>query len=523
MTVANHYINFRKIPATNVFYLDYPAGRISAPSSQFKKRILEPVLTQIKDRKLTSQIDYIAYSCDFPWKINFADQFSTETLPRQQTPWLSLPAATYLSAFVLADRKEMLGALSNFYCTPVNNLIVVSRGFRSSYRWSLGGRRAGAEGLPYMLSAMLGVNTVPGNTVDEIVWYLKRAAGADGTKPKGTIYYVKNKTIRSTVRDKDFAEAARQVRLAGVNAEVIEGFFPENKQNVAGVTCGRHVVNPAGSHCRFLPGSFFDNLTSAGGQFLPQNKQTCISEFLRMGAAGACGTVVEPLALPPKFPNATLFPHYVHGCSMAESFYQSLAAPFQQILVGDPLCQPWATIPEVSLDGITEGSFVGGTVNITPRVSKIEGGVSTLRFFVDGVFQNECRDGQVFAWDTTKFSDGFHEIRMVATDNTPIETQGRWMAEIAIKNGTEAVQLSVEKDSLEATSDYLIVAVNSTNKAETSVSCNGLELGKVESGNGQISISKAKLGTGPLTLVATSKGSPGLRSRALDIVLPNQK
>ncbi|WP_148073331.1 Ig-like domain-containing protein [Bythopirellula goksoeyrii] len=519
LTVANHYIDLRKIPPSNVCFLKYPPGRASMGGDRFKKVFLEPIIAKIKKRKLTSQIDYIVYSCDFPWRVNFAKVFPTENFSRQQNPYVSLSSATYLSAFVLADRKEMFGSNANFYCSPANNLVVVSRGFRSSYRWSLGGRRAGADGLPYMLSSVLGVNSVPGNTVDEIAWYLKRSAEADGTKPAGTIYFAKNKTIRSTVRDKEYLQAVAKIQLAGVKAEVIEGYFPEYKQNVAGVTCGHSLVNPAGSHCRFLPGAFIDNLTSAGGQFLPGKNQTCLSEFLRMGAAGACGTVVEPFALAPKFPNSTQQVHYVHGCSLAESFYQSVASPFQQILVGDPLCQPWAKIPEVSLEGIKENSMVEGKVTITPQVSDIEEGVADLKLFVDGVLKQQKQAGQSFQWDTTKIPDGYHELRVVATDNTPIETQGRWLGQVIVKNGSDAVQVSVEKDSLAASSTFVNFNVNATNQDPVALYCNDIELGKIDNGNGQIAVAKEKLGAGPITLTAISKGKPGMRSRPLRIEL----
>ena len=37
--------------------------------------------------------------------------------------------------------------------------------------------------------------------------------------------------------------------------------------------------------------------------------------------------------------------HYARGCSLAEAFYQSVYAPYQLMIVGDPLCRPWANIP----------------------------------------------------------------------------------------------------------------------------------------------------------------------------------
>src|SRR5690606_7781898 len=216
--------------------------------------------------------------------------------------------------------------------------------------------------------------------------------------------------------------------------------FPQYKQNVAGVTSGAANVNPIGSRSRILPGAFIDNLTSAGGQFLPDKTQTLITEFMRMGAGGANGTVVEPTAMPQKFPNNTLHVHYVNGCSMAESFYQSVASPFQQILLGDPLCQPWARIPVVTVAGISDGAMLQGTVEIIPTATATRGTISSFQLFVNGVAGEKCRPGERIRLDTTKLADGYHELRVVATDSTPIETQGRWIGTVQVKNGVDAIQ-----------------------------------------------------------------------------------
>jgi hypothetical protein len=370
-----------------------------------------------------------------------------------------------------------------------------------------------------MLSAVIGVTGVPGNTFDEIANYLQRSVEADGTRPRGTIYYAVNNTIRSTVRDREFPQAVRLLGLAGVRAEIVQAIFPQYKQDIVGVVTGHNLVEPLKSQSRILPGAFCDNLTSSGGRLLPDTKQTVLTEFLRMGAAGACGTVVEPTALRQKFPNYTNQVHYAHGCSLAEAFYQSLDCPFQQLLVGDPLCQPWARIPKVSVTGVSDGAMVRGTVEITPTASLSEGAVSSFEMFVDGIAVQKCLPGQKITWDTAKLADGYHEVRIVAWDNTPIETQGRWIGGVIIKNGLDAVQLSLDQSSLANSVKALKLQVTATNGAPTAILCNGVELAKVSTGNGSVEIEKTRLGKGPVTLIAVSEGTPGLRSRPLRVVL----
>jgi hypothetical protein len=50
------------------------------------------------------------------------------------------------------------------------------------------------------LAAMLGVTAGRGNTVDEVISCLDRAASADGTRPSGTIYLMTNGDVRTTTR-----------------------------------------------------------------------------------------------------------------------------------------------------------------------------------------------------------------------------------------------------------------------------------------------------------------------------------
>ncbi len=517
MKVANYYIRLRNIPPSNVFYLPWRRNLAVARGKLFRKEILLPALEEINLRKLSGQIDYLVYSCDFPYRVDFKDLFPGKT-PRYLTPSASLTGATYLYAFVKETRKEMFGLNANFYCTSAGKPSTVSRAFRSRYRWAPGGRRAGANGLPYLLSSMLGVTFGRGNTTDEIVHYLTTAAAADHTKPKGTVYFAKNKTVRSTPRHDLYPAAVRELALAGMRSVIVEEMFPKGRKDMFGVTCGTPTANLMLSGSRFLPGAFCDNLTSAGAQFFVKKKQVCVSDFLRRGAAGACGTVIEPTAIRQKFPLPTLHVHYARGCSMAESFYQSVAGPYQQLLVGDPLCQPCAERLAVEVKGIAEGTFVRGTIEMTPTAKSPSGRtVATFELYVDGERKKRCVPGGKMTLDTTKLADGYHELRVVATDSSPLEGQGRWVGQIAVKNGRDAVELRLD-DRLPSDKDnQLRLKVASTAGDKFSVIHNGREIGTVAGGSGSLLIDTTKLGSGPVTLFAQSSGDSALRSPPLEV------
>jgi hypothetical protein len=151
-----------------------------------------------------------------------------------------------------------------------------------------------------------------------------------------------NGDIRSRTREWGFAAAARLLEEAGVAAVVEEGVLPRNRSDIAGAMVGTANFDFAGSGSRILPGAICEHLTSCGGVLTWSDFQTPLTEWLRDGAAGASGTVTEPLAMQAKFPYPFIHVHYARGATLAEAFYQSVAAPYQLLIVGDPLCRPWA-------------------------------------------------------------------------------------------------------------------------------------------------------------------------------------
>src|SRR5262249_36269943 len=163
------------------------------------------------------------------------------------------------------------------------------------YLWDNKGEKTDdpTKGQRYLLSTILGVTQGRGNTVAEVLSYLKRAGSADGTKPPGTIYFMWNKDIRSATRDKCFSAVAAQISAGGVVAKVQQGGMRDGAQDVAGLMAGLEEFNLAKSNITIRPGAICEHLTSAGGILSAGNFQTPLTEFLRFGAAGASGTVAE--------------------------------------------------------------------------------------------------------------------------------------------------------------------------------------------------------------------------------------
>lgn len=434
MAVATHYAQLRDVPSANVLHLDYRGKKASISGETFRTSILGPILETIETRMLAQQIDYIIYSCDFPFTIDLRPDFPNRKFPIVFRPIASLTGATYLANLVRQKSQQTLSPNSNAYANDSDDDRdpILSSGFRRY-------RSLSSDSLDdsnrYFLSAMLGVTFGRGNTVDEIKSYLTRAATADCTRPTGKVYFLKNTTSRSTPRHDQFESASNTLKKHEIAAEIRTGLKLPAVADVIGLTSGHSQLMVANSGCEVLPGAFCDNLTSRGGKFqLPKKGpgQTCLSEFLRLGAAGACGTVTEPTNLPHKFPSPFMHVHYARGCSLAEAFYQSVLCPYQQLLVGDPLCQPWATKYEIEVTGKRIGQPNSATVQLFPRVRSLPENkrIKEYELFIDGVATDRCKHDGHFIVDPQAYADGTHELRIVAAEDSPIGTCSRWIKHV---------------------------------------------------------------------------------------------
>jgi uncharacterized protein (TIGR03790 family) len=516
-TIANHYIELRKIPPANVVYIDWTGNLEMGSAEILRTKILTPILKTLDDRKLTSQIDYIVYSSDFPWRVDLQPVFPDHKFA---IPWdspASITGATYLLPLLMGKDPAMVlpvnwyvpgpPGVNDAQCAQLAN--VKSRGFRSRYLWDPAGNKTtdAAKGQRYLLSAMLGVTQGRGNTVDEILAYLRRAAAADGSRPKGTIYYMWNKDIRSATRDKCFESVASQINSLGVRAKVQQGIVPDSAKDVAGMMVGFSDFNLTKSGIKILPGAICEHLTSAGGILTKGDFQTPLSEFLRHGAAGASGTVAEPRAIQAKFPLPSLQLHYTRGCSLGEAFYQSITAPYQILVVGDPLCQPWAVPPKILVEGIKADQTVAGPLTITPStLARGARAVGSFETFVDGRMVARSTPGSPLTIDSTKLDDGYHELRVVGVTSDAIETQGRIIVPFSVKNHDAPLELKISSYGLKL-ADKFQVSVRQTGATGIIIRQNSRDVGRVQGEAGEVDVAAAMLGRGRSTLQAFSEGS----------------
>ena len=530
VAVANAYAALRGIPPINVLMLPWQESTESISIATFRSDLLDPVLKAIDGRRLAPQIHCVVYSSDFPWRIDFAEEIP-EALASQQLlkfPSGSLTGMTMLYGAVRSGKGPVwLDPQSNRYWRPLDAAGVPKStdGFQGWHRYDAQGDVVKEAGNRYLLSVMLGVTAGRGNSVPEIIRGLEASAAADGTKPPGTIYFVTNDDVRTTTRSPAFPPIVQALEALGVKAEIVSGVLPSAKRDVAGLMMGSPDFDWPASKSTIVPGAICENLTSLGGIFTPTAGQTPLSVFIRAGAAGSSGTVIEPYALQAKFPHPAIHVHYARGATLAEAFYQSVQSPYQLVVVGDPLCRPWATIPQVEVvmagDGqeIATNATLSGSIELLPRAtvasqksardgSASTGAVDHFTLFVDGVQLAQCRPGDRLPLDTAQLADGHHELRVVATESSSVQSQGRWVLPVRFANHGKTLALEV-KPARVSVAGTVRVRVGGEGLDGVAVFSMGRVLGRTPGGDTTIEVPAELLGRGRVTIRATGRSGPG--------------
>ncbi len=643
-SLANEYMALRSIPASNRLELDGIGIEEAVGVEDFRKQILVPILRYLEQASLTAQIDYIAYSSDFPYRVDISADALGRDLPKQVGRSASLTGLTYLYQSVLLKRldylefnanwyalspferevdppwsqadRELYGKVQGFFLEKraregdkkeptdedkawerekwtesvgylrdllgrhpeslevrynlacglsvlgqVDEAMVelrktvdkgwanwavamaarsgwldytdmakdedfaalrdrddfkallaevanervympLARSFDASVGWTITGQRcAPYQGARYLLATMLGYTGGRGNSYAEVLRYLARAQAADGTRPDGTVYYMENGDVRSTCREWAMPGAVARLQENGIKGAIEHGILPEGKSDVIGLMVGTANFDWAKSGSVLMPGAVCEHLTSLGGVMSENGGQTPLSAFLAAGAAGASGTVAEPYAIQGKFPNAFIQAYYTEGCSLAEAFYQSVTGPYQLLIVGDPLCQPWARPPVVSVEGLAPNQVVKGDVPILCKVAETGPPALGIHLFLDGRrFAAMPAKGE-FTLPTDKLSDGQHELRVVAMAANSTQAQGRAIIPFLVANrqGEDFAPLELPKKEV-AYGERLSIEADIPGAKEVDVFQGPRRLANIDSGTGTLQIDTVALGMGPVEL-----------------------
>ncbi len=287
-----YYRKQRNIPLKNIIHINFKPGRTNLSIAEF--------------RRIKQQVD-------------------NTTPPHVQAyvlTWLKPYRVTCMSI-----TSAFAFGFSQDYCAQGCKPTKLSPYFNSASR------------APYDDYGIRPTMVLAGTRFEEVQKLIQQGMDSNNTMPNGTAYLMdthdKNRNVRSIFYDNVIKYMKNNIEVKRIKGQALK-----NKKDVLFYFTGLIRV-PGIETNQFLPGAIADHLTSTGGQ-LTDSKQMSIMQWIKAGATGSYGTVVEPCNFPQKFPHPlVVIDKYTQGESLIEAYWKSVAMPGQGIFVGEPLARPY--------------------------------------------------------------------------------------------------------------------------------------------------------------------------------------
>jgi len=364
LQLGNEYCERRGVPPQNLFrMIGWTGGTINWAQSDFESSLLNPLLTMISSSGLTNQAEIVLLSMDIPYRVISSDGqsqngttsalfygFKTNTAPPPD-----LPATCSL---------------------PVDST--------NSYAYSE---------LPFALAAPDTASTnaflavmLTDTNLAQAEATLEQGASSDSTLPPETVYLEKTSDSARNVRFILFDNAIQECRARSDDDVTRTNTDSTALTGALGLDTG--LTDFSLPDYAFVPGAVADNLTSFGGYILENTGQTTQLAFLEAGACGSYGTVVEPCNYTYKFPDPMVYFYQNRGFCLAEAYYQSLASPWEGLMVGEPLSAPFARPGSAVWNSPAAGSALSGLAacNLSFAAAESDLPLAQADLFVDGGF-----------------------------------------------------------------------------------------------------------------------------------------
>ena len=485
VTIANEYQQVRGIPERNMVPYAFPVtfSRITAWDFVYSLR------ATLKARGLEAQIQSIALAGVTP--LSAAQTSSGAAV-------LSLHSFLYLSpnyseaSFPAGGYNQKAYALPDSFNGPAPNGTVAMSGatlFSGERYWPV---------------SSIGFPGKSGNSPREILGFIARAKARDGLKPTGgTIYWPLNTDVRSMARAMEINDVKDIWQQRGIRYQVTYGEnWVSNRPDIQGGIVG--IANFTDKGNTYMPGAWVDHFTSVGGaintfDYAFRGQTTC-GKWLRAGADGTSGTISEPWVNTSKFPHANIQTHLRAGASLVEAFWQSISYPAEIICLGDPLLQPFADFPSVSLTAPANGASVGGNLAIVATAAPTGGKTleANLDLFIDGRRIAIGQAGETvsatrtvggFTLNTATLADGWHEVRVVAYNNDAVRTQNEAVRTIHVNNSGQSLVLNgpatVNSDS---SATFTVTPIALGDLTSLTLQANGRTLATLPTSGGSVNI-----------------------------------
>lgn len=335
VSIAEYYVKARKIPAANVVHLTIANTTANAITADD----FAPLDAKVKVAFASTDVQALA--------ITWTKPFAVDNM-------------SITSAFAMGYRTIAAGNTCNDPNSQSLSPTPYAKNRDSTH--------------PFTDLAFRPAMTIPATTLAEAQALIDRGVASDGTQPKGTAYLMNTSDQTRSARcivNTGFGWTNECQALidswdpasTGIGASIVAADSIKDKKDVLFYVQGLASVADIPSNT-FLPGAVADHLTSYGGR-IPTSGQMSAFEFIKGGATGSYGTVVEPCAFQQKFPDpSVLVPRYFGGNTLIEAYWKSVLWPAEGIFIGEPLARPFGS---GFSSRFANGSLTIETTAMTPK------------------------------------------------------------------------------------------------------------------------------------------------------------
>ena len=342
--IGDYYARKRSIPSSQVLRLRPPVSE-EIDRATFTRTIETPIAEWLLKHSAQDRILYIVLTKDVPLRVSGSDgQAGT--------------VAAVDSELTLLYRK----LIGRPVVAPghVPNPYYAAQGFQPSLKY-----------FTHAVADIYLVTRLDGYTVGDVMGLIDRAMAPASS---GKIVLDQKGTGVNRAGDQWLERAAEALSAIGARQVVLERTtaLVEHQTGVIGYY-GWGSNDPSFKARRvgmsFVPGAIGATFVSTDARtfheppdtwtvgdwsnrasFFEGSPQSLVGDLLREGLTGAAGHVAEPF-LDATIRPQVLFPAYLSGFNLAESFY--LAMPYlswQTVVIGDPLCAPFRRAPVATTD-----------------------------------------------------------------------------------------------------------------------------------------------------------------------------
>jgi uncharacterized protein (TIGR03790 family) len=500
LEIGSHYLRERGIPAANLCRIQTTTD-LSTTKAVYQAEIETPIESCIAASPYAGRIDYIVLTRGIPIRANFPGG------------WASTAALLQVMDTPLQGNDVALG-----YGNPYER--------HDPPEWFSHSKTYNGGSYHLYIVTMLS-----GYWSEDAISLVDKSVASDRNPPtsNGGIFYLEDGNPAADVRNGELVLAADRIQTIwgypAVHLEVSEAATDTVVASHLNSGSYSQISRAQIDSNEYPPGAIVDVFESYG--LVPANfdpsaspSQRPATWWVTAGATGVHGTVAEPYNV--AFPDGYMLEPYLDGYNLGETFYQGIPYLYwMNLVLGDPLAQPWADPPVVFVDDPLDGATVSGDVDIsahawTPRPE----GIWQLEFFAgDVLLQTMGAEFGQTVWDTSVLPDGWHRIEVVAYEATPVYAQATEGIDVYVDNHGLALTITDPPAGTEVSGIFPVTVEAVGDVNGVIIECEGIQLGLAPGTSPfVVDVDSARLGRGLHALVAHGMGSLSeVRSPEVDV------